>query len=146
MKRLSRISEIFAGLIILVVVVVFLISMLHTALSQSSSTYPIVAEFKDAGGIDTAADVTIKGVVVGKVQKVSITNDYNVRLVLRINSGVHVPINSKATITDSSFFSGRKIAIIPGDSKTYLSPNQNLTETTDYKYLEDKISSALFKN
>lgn len=145
MKKLNRLSEVFAGLVILVAVGIFLVSMLHTALSRSSSTYALKADFKDAGGLTSGGDVTMKGVVIGKVKSVTITKDYQVEVVMRIYKNIRVPVDSAASITNASFFSGRNVSVTPGQEERYLSSGDYIQNTKDYMYLEDKISTALFK-
>ncbi|HEY3502546.1 MAG TPA: MlaD family protein [Actinocatenispora sp.] len=69
--------------------------------SLLGTTYPLSAEFANAGGIFTNASVTYRGSPVGKVTGVDLT-DHKVRVSMRIDRGVQIPRDLRAVVADRS--------------------------------------------
>lgn len=144
MNYYKRYIEICLVTIILASVFIFLMYVFFSVITKNSSQYTVKAKFNEVGGLTIGAQVMIKGVAIGSVKKVIISNNYSIEVYLGINNNIHIPLNSKAQIKDSSLFSGRKIEIFPGSSSEYIKNNGKILDTEDYKYLEDKLGSVLF--
>lgn len=77
----------------------------------------VSAEFADSGGIFTNAEVTYRGVTVGQVGKLHVT-DNGVRVDLRLNNCNHpkVPFDSDAVVADRSVIGEQYVNLIPRSS------------------------------
>jgi len=65
------------------------------------NTYVVSADLADSGGIFSGAEVTYRGVTVGRVDGLRLTND-GVRVDLRIRSGHQVPADTDAVVENRS--------------------------------------------
>jgi phospholipid/cholesterol/gamma-HCH transport system substrate-binding protein len=63
--------------------------------------YLVSADFVDSGGIFQAAEVTYRGVAVGKVERLEL-QDKGVRVVMRLEPGTDVPADAKALVANRS--------------------------------------------
>jgi phospholipid/cholesterol/gamma-HCH transport system substrate-binding protein len=64
-------------------------------------TYLVSADFADSGGIFTGAEVTYRGVTVGKVEKLRLTKD-GVLVDMRLDRGTQIPKDSLAVVENRS--------------------------------------------
>jgi len=63
--------------------------------------YVVSADFADSGGIFTGAEVTNRGVAIGKVESLSLTDD-GVRVALRLRPGARIQTPVKAVVANRS--------------------------------------------
>lgn len=63
--------------------------------------YVVSADFSDSGGIFESAEVTYRGVPVGRVEGLSLTED-GVRVALRLQPGTEVPDDARALVANRS--------------------------------------------
>lgn len=88
--------------------------------------YPLSADFKTADGIFTNASVTYRGAPIGKVTGVSLVGDH-ARVSMRIDSGVRVPRDLRAIVTDRSAVGEQYLDLRPNRSGgPYLSPGDTI--------------------
>lgn len=115
---------------VLAFVVVSLVGIAYVAIKYMgvgdlvlNESYPISADFSDAGGIYQNASVTYRGTPIGKVTGVRLT-DGGVRVGMRIDRGVRVPDNLTAVVTDRSAVGEQYLDLRPNtDSGPFLQPN-----------------------
>jgi phospholipid/cholesterol/gamma-HCH transport system substrate-binding protein len=82
--------------------------------------YLVNAEFKDSGGIFEGAEVTYRGVAVGKVEKLSLIPD-GVSVGLRLKPGSKVPSPAKAVVGNRSAIGEQYVDLQPqNDGTSYL--------------------------
>jgi phospholipid/cholesterol/gamma-HCH transport system substrate-binding protein len=104
------------------VVVFFLVSALLIALGitqlviQQEPGMRLTFEFSDAGGIAPRNDVTMRGVNVGSVSEVSLTDD-GVAVEVVLDPGVTVPKFTRATITRRSPIGDLVLELTPGSGE-----------------------------
>src|SRR6476620_55356 len=60
-------------------------------------SYLVSADFADSGGIFTGAEVTYRGVTIGKVEKLRLTKD-GVLVDMRLDRGTEVPRDTLAVV------------------------------------------------
>jgi phospholipid/cholesterol/gamma-HCH transport system substrate-binding protein len=86
------------------------------------SQYTISADFADSGGIFPNAEVTYRGVPIGRVSAMHLLSN-GVRVDLRIESNRwHVPVAARAVVTDRSAVGEQFVDLVPGsDHPPYLS-------------------------
>jgi phospholipid/cholesterol/gamma-HCH transport system substrate-binding protein len=82
--------------------------------------YLVSADFSDSGGIFTGAQVTYRGVSIGKVEKLSLRPD-GVRVALRLKPGIKVPTPTKAVVGNRSAIGEQYVDLQPqNDGSTLL--------------------------
>jgi phospholipid/cholesterol/gamma-HCH transport system substrate-binding protein len=77
-------------------------------------TYRVTADFVAGGGLYKNANVTYRGVAVGRVESVGL-NQHGVDAVMRLNSGTTVPSNVTATVKSVSAVGEQYIDLVPPD-------------------------------
>lgn len=92
--------------------------------------YSVDAQFKDAGGIFTNAEVTYRGVPVGRVGELSLTQDgLNVQLKLE-KGGPDIPASAKAIVANRSAIGEQYVDLQPDtDQGPYLEDGSIITDT-----------------
>ncbi|MFD4365987.1 MlaD family protein [Rhodococcus sp. NPDC058521] len=92
--------------------------------------YSVDAQFKDSGGIFTNAEVTYRGVPVGRVGELSLTQDgLNVELKLD-NGGPDIPASAKAIVANRSAIGEQYVDLQPDtDQGPYLEDGSIITDT-----------------
>jgi len=90
-----------------VFVVISVLGILYVGLNYvgvhvTSSPYTVKLMLADTGGIFTNADVTERGVDVGRVGSMRLTEQREVEVNLQIKPGVHIPSNVHATVANLS--------------------------------------------
>lgn len=109
-----------------------------------ASGYTLTARFTDAGGIRPGADVMIAGVIVGRVEQVSLAGEDEAELVLRIQHGVKITRDAIASIRTKGIIGDRYVRITQGADEDYLSPNDEIVETESAFNLEDLVAKFVY--
>lgn len=108
-------SRLIAGLIAIVATAVIVSVLVMVANGAFSDDYRLTARTTKAGfGLDRTSEVKIRGVAVGKVAGISVTNDGIVQLTFRIDKHVHIPVDATATIEPLSVFGPKFVDVDPG--------------------------------
>jgi phospholipid/cholesterol/gamma-HCH transport system substrate-binding protein len=91
--------------------------------------YDVNAQFRDSGGIFTNAEVTYRGVPVGRVGELSLTSDgLNVELKLK-KGGPEIPASAKAVVANRSAIGEQYVDLQPdSDEGPYLAEGSMITE------------------
>ncbi|MBI3212997.1 MAG: virulence factor Mce family protein [Mycobacterium sp.] len=112
LDRLARIQlTIFAVVTVLAVGAISLF-YLHLPAKAGLGTYKVDANFVAGGGIYPNANVTYRGVTIGRVDSVSLTDD-GVVANMRLNSNTPVPNNVTATVKSVSAVGEQYIDLVP---------------------------------
>jgi phospholipid/cholesterol/gamma-HCH transport system substrate-binding protein len=86
----------------------------------AGGSYVVTADFADSGGIFTGAEVTYRGVTVGKVDRLRLT-DGGVLVDLRMHRGSRVPRDTLAVVENRSAVGEQYVDLQPRtDSRPYL--------------------------
>ena len=81
------------------------------------SGYDVAADFKDSGGIFVNAEVTYRGVAVGRVSDMKLIDD-GVRVVLTMEPGADkIPADTKAVVATRSAVGEQYVLLQPDDDK-----------------------------
>jgi phospholipid/cholesterol/gamma-HCH transport system substrate-binding protein len=79
--------------------------------------YDVAADFKDSGGIFVNAEVTYRGVAVGRVSDMQLTDD-GVRVTLTIDPGAEqIPADARAVVANRSAVGEQYVDLRPDDDK-----------------------------
>jgi phospholipid/cholesterol/gamma-HCH transport system substrate-binding protein len=108
------------------------------------SSYPLYAEFDDAGGLNSGNPVRMKGVKVGSVESVQLnpeTQDVRVRLQMQRESPV--PEGSQAQVSGISALGGVHVKITPGPrDNPQIAPGSTLETPTAGSSLDQLTAQA----
>jgi phospholipid/cholesterol/gamma-HCH transport system substrate-binding protein len=112
LDRLTRIQlSIFAVVTVLTVGAISLF-YLHLPAAVGIGSYKVTADFVAAGGLYQNANVTYRGVTIGRVESVDLS-DKNVVARMRLNSGTPVPDNVTATVKSVSAVGEQYVDLVP---------------------------------
>ncbi len=107
--------------------------------------YTVSANFSKIGGLERGADVRISGIKVGSVLETKLNPEtFTADVVLSIDSAVRLPVDTIASISDSGIMGDKYVSLEPGKSQVVLKNNDRITETKNYKSLEDNVSEFIF--
>jgi phospholipid/cholesterol/gamma-HCH transport system substrate-binding protein len=108
-------------------------------------TYLIESRFANAGGLHTGSSVLLAGVTIGRVEAVRMDpKDYSAVVTLSIDSKLHLPTDSMASIKTSGLIGDKFVALSPGADDTYLKPGERITMTESAVDLESLIGKMAF--
>ena len=143
-----RIIEFWVGLFIILGILSLLVLSLQVSGLTSINPekgYILKATFKNIGGLKVRARVTINGVKIGSVSKISLLqdefNEYQALVEMNIyHNYKDLPKDSSAKILTSGLLGDNYIGIEPGIDDTFLKPGDIIELTQQAILLEDLIS------
>ncbi|CAN5175900.1 MCE family protein [soil metagenome] len=112
LDRLARIQLMIFAIITVLAVGAIAIFYLHVPAKVGLGSYKIDANFVAGGGIYENANVTYRGVTIGRVEAVGLTPD-GVVANMRLNSDTPVPDNVTATVKSVSAVGEQYIDLVP---------------------------------
>jgi len=110
----------------------------------TTSGYTIYAEFENVGGLKTGAVVEIAGVEVGRVKKITLTEDNLARVEMHIYKGVRIPEDTIAAIRTKGLIGDKYVELSPGGSENYLANGDEIMDTQSAVDIEALISKFVF--
>ncbi len=108
------------------------------------SGYTLTANFDDVGGMRKGSDIMMAGVIMGRVDTVTLTNSDHATVVLRIHNGVKIADDSFASIRTKGIIGDRYIRITQGSDDTFLKTGNEIEDTESAINIEDLISKYIF--
>ena len=139
--------EFFVGTFVLLglAAVAYLTVKLGTGSLIGGDTYELEARFTNASGLHTGGSVLVAGVPVGRVEGIRVEpSDYCAIVTLRVMSGLHLPMDSMASIKTSGLIGDKYISIAPGADVSCLKPNARITMTESSIDIESLIGKMAF--
>ncbi|MBQ9275135.1 MAG: outer membrane lipid asymmetry maintenance protein MlaD [Succinivibrio sp.] len=146
--------EIMVGLFMLLGLLAAVVMSLKVAglvLNSNAQTYTLHAKFDNVGSLKLRAPVKIGGVLVGRVERISIDQNELMPVVdLAIESRFnHLSSDSKASILTAGIIGEQYIGIVPGFydedmGSTYLKDGDYFQDTGSAVVLEDLIGKFLY--
>ncbi|WBP95324.1 MCE family protein [Mycolicibacterium neoaurum] len=116
LTRLTRLQlSIFAVVTVLTVTAISAF-YLHVPATLGIGTYNVTANFVAGGGLYQNANVTYRGVTIGRVEEVGLTDD-GVAAKMRLNTDTDVPANVTATVKSVSAVGEQYIDLVPPDGQ-----------------------------
>src|ERR1700744_3789135 len=112
LDRLTRIQLAIFGVVTVITVAIMAVFYLRLPAALGIGTYQVTANFVAGGGLYKNANVTYRGVAVGRVDSVGLSPD-GVDAVMRLNSGTVVPSNVTATVKSVSAIGEQYIDLVP---------------------------------
>jgi phospholipid/cholesterol/gamma-HCH transport system substrate-binding protein len=114
LDRLTKAQLAIFGVVTVITVAVMAIFYLRLPAALGVGTYRVTADFVAGGGLYKNANVTYRGVEVGRVEAVGL-NQHGVDAVMRLNSGTGVPSNVTATVKSVSAIGEQYVDLVPPD-------------------------------
>ena len=115
LDRLTRLQLTIFAIVTVLTVSAITIFYLHLPAAVGIGAYKVDANFVAGGGIYENANVTFRGVTVGRVESVGLTND-GVVAHMRLNSGTPVPDNVTATVKSVSAVGEQYLDLVPPEN------------------------------
>ncbi|HET6566551.1 MAG TPA: MlaD family protein [Rhodothermales bacterium] len=117
-------NELKVGIAIIAAAVIFILGVRFFAdLPLFRGTYPLQTEMADASGLTKGAAVEVRGVRVGAVDKVDLSQQSNgVLIQFHIDNGIVVPTGSHTEIAGFSALGQVRLEIVPGSGETPVEP------------------------
>ncbi|OBK25632.1 mammalian cell entry protein [Mycobacterium asiaticum] len=112
LDRLTKIQLSIFAVITVITLTVMAIFYLRLPATFGVGTYAVSADFVAGGGLYKNANVTYRGVAVGRVESVQL-NPSGVTAEMRLNSGTPIPANVTATVKSVSAIGEQYIDLVP---------------------------------
>jgi phospholipid/cholesterol/gamma-HCH transport system substrate-binding protein len=112
LDRLTKAQLAIFGVVTVIAVAVMAIFYLRLPAALGIGTYQVTANFVAGGGLYKNANVTYRGVAVGRVDSVGLSPN-GVDVVMRLNSGTAVPSNVTAAVKSVSAIGEQYVDLVP---------------------------------
>lgn len=146
----SRVKDVWVGAFVALGLAALTLLALHASnlLSlPSQQGYELTAEFDNIGGLKVRAPIKLGGVVVGRVERISI-DPQSFRAVVSMNIEPQYaifPKDTSAAIYTSGLLGEQYIGLSPGAEDALLKPGDRIAMTQSAIVLENLISQFLFQ-
>lgn len=143
MKR-SMVETLLGGLVIVVAAGFFVFALQATEIG-SVDGIQLKARFLKVGGLEVGSDVRISGVKVGTVtDRVLDTDSFEAVVIFTVSTTVQLPTDTQAVVTSEGLLGNKYLRLIPGSASDKIAPGGEITQTRDYRSLEDTVSEIIF--
>ena len=137
--------ETLLGALVLVVAGLFVFFATDTAQIKTVDGYKVTAKFFKIGGLTTGSDVRINGIKIGTVISAELDREtYDAVLTMNIESGILLPKDTAAGIGSEGIVGGKYVRLEPGMDQATISPGGVISNTTDFRSLEDQVGEIIF--
>ena len=145
----SRTVEIWVGVFVALgfgALFVLAMKVSNIAALGSADGYPVTAHFQNIAGLREKAQVTMAGVQVGRVTRITLDpQSFEARVELTIRPEFdNIPTDSSASILTSGLLGEKYVGLEPGGSPDSLQPGDELMLTQSALVLEKIIGQFLF--
>ncbi len=143
MKR--SLVETFLGGLVVVVAVGFFIFALQATDVGAVDGYGLKARFLKLGGLEVGSDVRISGVKVGTVTDRQLdTESFEAVVLFTVRSELRLPADTLAVVTSEGLLGNKYLRLIPGFATEIIAEGGEISQTRDYRTLEDTVSEIIF--
>ena len=137
--------ETVLGAVVLLVAGMFVYFAYNTAQVKAIDGYNINASFFKIGGLTTGSDVRINGIKVGTVTNARLDPEtFDAVIEMSIKPDIKLPTDTIAAIGSEGIVGGKYVRITPGSAKETISDNGSISETKDFRSLEDQVGEIIF--
>lgn len=137
--------ETVLGAVVLLVAGMFVYFAYNTAQVKAIDGYNIKASFFKIGGLTTGSDVRINGIKVGTVTNARLDLEtFDAVIEMSIKPDIKLPTDTIAAIGSEGIVGGKYVRITPGSAKETISDNGSISETKDFRSLEDQVGEIIF--
>jgi phospholipid/cholesterol/gamma-HCH transport system substrate-binding protein len=101
--------------------------------------YRLTVDFDTAAGLEPKSDVKMAGVPIGKVEEIQLVGN-RARLILRIQQGIRIPIDSIGSIQTQGLLGEKYVEILPGkDAQRNLPAGGQVANTISPTNLDEMV-------
>ena len=150
--RANRTLELGTGLFVLLgfAALLFLTTQLPASglkVGSAKSGFMVSAEFDNVGDLKVGSPVTMSGVRVGEVTRISFNaKDYKAQVTMRFDNQYNqIPDDSFAAIQTQGLLGGKYIGLSPGGDDQYLK-NGSVIEQTQSAIVLESLLNKFFAN
>lgn len=111
---------------------------------SKGTNYSVTACFDGVSGLKRGANISMAGVIIGKVSSIKLNEDDQAEIVLDISKDVQVTDDAIASVKTQGIIGDKYIRISQGGSDDFLQEGGLLTETESAVDLEELISKYIF--
>jgi len=141
----KRPVETMMGLVVLLIAGLFLYFAYSVSDIHAVKGYNITAKFLKVGGLNVGADVMINGIKIGTVIDETLDSEsYDAHVKMSIASDTKLPKDSIAMISSNGLMGNKFIKITPGKSDKILQDGDEISNTKDFKTIEDMVGEVIF--
>lgn len=145
----SRMIDIAVGLFLIAVFFGFIFLAFRVSnltLSQSGGYYTVLAEFDTVGGLKVRAPVSIAGVKIGEVTKITLDpNNFRGLVAMQIsNEFNHIPEDTSASIFTQGILGSNYVSLTPGFEEDDLKNDSRIETTHPALVLENLIGQLIY--
>jgi phospholipid/cholesterol/gamma-HCH transport system substrate-binding protein len=137
--------ETLLGALVVVVAAGFLIFALQATEVGAVDGVSMKARFLKVGGLEVGSDVRISGVKVGTVtDRILDTDSFEAVVLFTVSAGVRLPTDTQAVVTSEGLLGNKYLRLIPGNAKEFVGDGGEISQTKDFRSLEDTVSEIIF--
>jgi len=137
--------ETVLGAVVLLVAGMFLFFAYSTAQVQTIQGYELTAKFFKIGGLTAGSDVRINGIKVGTVRSSRLDKEtFDAVVTMSITPDIKLPTDTVAMIGSEGIVGGKYVRLEPGVEKDFLAAGGEITNTKDFRSLEDQVGEIIF--
>ena len=137
--------ETFLGGLVVVVAAGFFIFALQATDVGAVDGYGLKARFLKVGGLEVGSDVRISGVKVGTVTDRQLdTESFEAVVLFTVSSELRLPADTQAVVTSEGLLGNKYLRLIPGAATEIIAEGGEISQTRDYRTLEDTVSEIIF--
>ena len=103
----------------------------------------LAATFTEIGGLTERSPVTISGVRVGRVKRIELSADLDARVIVDLDAGLELPIDSSAMIRSAGLLGDQFIALEPGAEDEILKNGESFEFTENALNIEKLVGSLV---
>jgi len=118
--------EIKAGILAVTTLALLFVTVNYLKGHTFSHTHKFYALFDKVNGIEQGTKVLWNGMTVGRVNKVSVNENYKIRVDFEVDDDIPVPQKSKVSIQGDAVFGASKVVIVPSDNKELAKSGEEL--------------------
>jgi phospholipid/cholesterol/gamma-HCH transport system substrate-binding protein len=143
-----RTLEISVGAFVLAGALAFVVLMVQVSgvsFSRSDGSYTLKATFNDVAGLRVRSKVSMAGVTIGRVTRISVNAAYGeAEVEMQIDSSTgQLPIDTGARILTEGIVGARYVSLEPGADPEMLTDGGTITETQGALVLENLIGDFI---
>lgn len=142
LDRLTRFQLAIFAIVTVLTVGAISIFYLHVPSAVGIGSYNVTANFVAGGGLYENANVTYRGVTVGRVESVGLSDD-GVVAHMRLNSGTKVPANVTATVKSVSAVGEQYVDLVPPDNPAASTLRDGSDITVEHTAIGQDIAGLL---
>lgn len=141
--------ELWVGLFVLAgiaALVVLALKVGNLRAGAINNSYEVSAQFNNIGGLTVKAPVTLAGVRIGRVDRITVDKaSYQALVYLAIDSTYdNLPSDTSASIFTAGLLGSQYIGLEPGGEETFLKNGDQIHLTQSAIVLENLIGQVLF--